>query len=143
MYSGPGSGPMLTAAAAWDELAAELSSAASDYQAVISQLVTDPWQGPSAASMSTAATPYAEWMMTTAEQARQVANQARSAAAAYQAAFAATVPPPVIAANRGQLQSLVATNIVGQNTLAIAANQAQYGQMWAQRSEEHTSELQS
>ena len=43
-----------------------------------------------------------------------------------------TVPPPVIAANRTQLASLTATNIFGQNTPAIAANEAQYGEMWAQ-----------
>ncbi len=30
---------------------------------------------------------------------------------AYEAAFAATVPPPVIAANRAQLMVLIATNI--------------------------------
>jgi len=43
-----------------------------------------------------------------------------------------TVSPAVIAANRAQLASLVATNILGQNTPAIAATEAQYGEMWAQ-----------
>ena len=43
-----------------------------------------------------------------------------------------TVPPPVIAANRAQLASLVATNFLGQNTPAIAATEAHYGEMWAQ-----------
>ena len=43
-----------------------------------------------------------------------------------------TVPPPVIAANRSQTMSLIATNILGQNTPAIAALEAQYGEMWAQ-----------
>jgi len=42
------------------------------------------------------------------------------------------VPPPVIAANRAQLASLVATNLLGQNGPAIAATEAQYGHMWAQ-----------
>ncbi|MEB3021733.1 PPE family protein [[Mycobacterium] crassicus] len=132
MYSGPGAAPMLSAAAAWDQLAVELGSAAADYQAVIGQLIADPWQGPAATAMTTAAAPYAQWMSTTAEQAREIAAQARAAAAAYQEAHAAVVPPPVIAANRANLQSLVATNIVGQNTPAITANQAAYGQMWAQ-----------
>ncbi len=31
MYTGPGAGPMLAAAAAWDDLAAELSSTAASY----------------------------------------------------------------------------------------------------------------
>ena len=42
------------------------------------------------------------------------------------------VAPPVIEANRAQLMSLSATNIFGQNTPAIAATEAQYGEMWAQ-----------
>jgi PPE-repeat protein len=42
------------------------------------------------------------------------------------------VPPPVIAANRSQLAALMATNLFGQNTPAIAATEAQYADMWAQ-----------
>ena len=82
--------------------------------------------------MAAAAAPYAAWMNTTAAQAEQTANQAKAAAAAYEAAFSATVPPPVIAANRAQLASLVATNFLGQNTPAIAATEAHYAEMWAQ-----------
>jgi len=51
---------------------------------------------------------------------------------AYEMAFAATVPPPVIAANRALLMTLIATNFFGQNSPAIAATEAQYGEMWAQ-----------
>ena len=58
--------------------------------------------------------------------------QARAAAAAFEQAFAMTVPPPVIAANRTQLMALIATNFFGQNTAAIAATEAQYAEMWAQ-----------
>jgi PPE-repeat protein len=132
MYAGAGSGPMVAAAAAWDGLAAELSTAATSYRAVVSELTGQSWLGPSSARMAASAAPYVAWMDTTAAQAEQTANQARSAVAAYQAAFVATVPPPVIAANRALLMSLVATNIVGQNTPAIAATEAQYAQMWAQ-----------
>src|SRR5438270_9486090 len=71
-------------------------------------------------------------MSTTAEQAEQNATQAEGAAAAYEAALAETVPPHVIAANRAQLMTLIATNILGQNTPAIAATEAQYAEMWAQ-----------
>jgi PPE-repeat protein len=38
----------------------------------------------------------------------------------------------VIAANRAQLMALIATNILGQNTAAIAATEAHYAEMWAQ-----------
>ena len=132
MYTGAGSGPMLAAATAWDGSAAELNSAAASYKSVVSGLTGGPWLGPTSMSMAAAAAPYVAWMSTTAEQVNQAANQARSAAAAYEAAFAATVPPPVIAENRALLMSLVTTNILGQNTPAIAATEAHYAEMWAQ-----------
>jgi PPE-repeat protein len=131
MYAGPGSGSMLAAATAWNGLAAELQSAASSYGSVVSAL-TDEWQGPSSGLMEDAAAPYVEWMTAAAGQAEQTAGQARAAASAYQVALTAMVPLPEIAANRTQLAALTATNILGQNTPAIAANEAQYGEMWAQ-----------
>jgi PPE-repeat protein len=131
MYAGPGPGSMLAAAAAWNGLAAQLHSGAAAYTSVISGL-SGEWLGPSSTAMEAAAAPYAAWMSTTAEQAELAATQAQAAASAYEAAFAMTVPPPVIAANRAQLASLVATNIFGHNTPAIAATEAQYGEMWAQ-----------
>ena len=132
MYAGPGPGPMLAAAAAWEALGAELQSTASSYQSVIAGLTAGSWLGPSSASMAAAAAPYVAWMNATATQAEQTANQAIAAAAAYDAAFAETVPPPVVAANRNLLMALVATNFFGQNTPAIAATEAQYAEMWAQ-----------
>ncbi|WP_057130464.1 PPE family protein, partial [Mycobacterium tuberculosis] len=41
-------------------------------------------------------------------------------------------PPPVIAENRAELMILIATNLLGQNTPAIAVNEAEYGETWAQ-----------
>ncbi|WP_343602436.1 PPE family protein [Mycobacterium sp.] len=131
MYTGAGSAPMLAAAAAWDRLAAELRSAAASYSTVTSGLTT-AWRGPSSATMAAAAAPYAAWLHTTADHAEQTANQARTAATAYETAFAATVPPPVIAANRATLASLSSTNVFGQNTVAIATTEAHYASMWAQ-----------
>jgi PPE-repeat protein len=132
MYAGPGSGPMLAAAAAWDGLAADLESTAASYQSAIFGLVSGPWLGPSSASMAAAAMPYVSWMRAAAAQAAQAAGQAKMAAGAYEAAFAMTVPPAVIAANRAELTSLVATNFLGQNTPAIAATEAHYMEIWAQ-----------
>jgi PPE-repeat protein len=105
MYAGPGPGPMLAAASAWDGLAAELQSTAASYRAAISELTGGPWLGSSSASM---------------------------AAAAYEAAFTMTVPPAVIAANRSLLMTLIASNVLGQNTAAIAATETHYAEMWAQ-----------
>ena len=132
MYAGPGSGPIIAAAASWDSLATEVYSAANDYGSVISGLTSGPWRGPASASMVAAAAPYLSWMNATGAQAEQAANQAKAAASAYETAFTATVPPPVIVANRTLLASLVSTNILGQNTPAIAATEAHYAEMWAQ-----------
>lgn len=130
MYAGPGAGSMLAAAAAWQGLASELDSTTSSYSSIISGL-SNYWQGPAFASMAAAAAPYAAWMSTTAAQAGQAAIQAKAAATAYETALKMTVPPPLIAANRAQLISLVKTNVLGQNTPAIAATEAQYSEMWA------------
>jgi PPE-repeat protein len=132
MYVGAGSGPMLAAAAAWDELAAELHSTAASYGSTVQSLTVGPWTGPSAITMAAAAAPYVQWMSATGAQAELAATQAKLAAGAYEAAFAATVPPPIITANRTLLASLIATNILGQNTPAIATTEAHYMEMWAQ-----------
>jgi hypothetical protein len=117
---------MMAAASTRRGLAAEFTSAANSYETVISQLTGEGWMGPASASMTAAAAPYLAWMSAAASQAEQAATQATAAAAAFDAAFAATVPPPLIAANRAQLATLVATNVLGQNTAAIAANEAHY-----------------
>ncbi|AFJ37306.1 MULTISPECIES: PPE family protein [Mycobacterium] len=132
MYSGAGSAPMLSAAAAWDTLAAELRSAATSYSSTISGLTSEGWRGPASISMAAAAAPLVAWMNTTGMQAEQTATQATAAADAYETAYSMTVPPPVIAANRSLLSALVATNVLGQNTPAIATTEAHYGEMWAQ-----------
>jgi PPE-repeat protein len=132
MYNGPGSGPMLAAAAAWDGLATELHSTATSYGSVISELSAGPWLGAASAAMTAAAGPYVAWMRSTATQAEQTAIQGKAAAAAYEVTFAAMVPPPLIEANRTLLQALVATNLFGQNAPAIAATETLYAEMWAQ-----------
>jgi PPE-repeat protein len=122
---------MRTASAAWNLLAAEIESAATQYQSTI-DVLDDEWLGPTSAAMAAAVDPYITWMQTTSAQAEQTAAQASAAASAYEAAYAMTVPPLEVAANRTQLAMLVATNVIGQNTPAIAANEAMYGEMWAQ-----------
>ncbi|WP_372510654.1 PPE family protein [Mycobacterium montefiorense] len=133
MYAGAGSGPLLAAAAAWDGLAADMWASASSFDSVVSGLASNgEWTGPSAESMTQAAAPYLQWLHGAAAHASMSAVQARVAATSYESAFAATVPPAAIAANRIQLMMLIATNILGQNTAAIAATEFEYIQMWIQ-----------
>ena len=131
IYAGPGSAPLLAASTAWNALASELQTTAASYGSTISELASS-WQGPSSQSAAAAAAPYTAWLSTTAAQAEQTAAQAQAAAAAYEAAFAASIPPPVIEANRALLAALVATNFLGINTPSIAATEAAYAEFWAQ-----------
>jgi len=97
MYSGAGTAPMLEAAAAWDGLASELGSAASSFNAVTSGLVDQAWQGAAAKAMTAAAAPCTGWLSAAAAHA---AGQARATVSEFESAFAATVHPMAVAANR-------------------------------------------
>jgi PPE-repeat protein len=132
MYAGAGSGPMMAAAAAWLLLANGLESTSRGYAAVIARLQGAGWSGGASDAMADAIAPYVTWMINAEAQAEEAASQARAAATAYEAAFCATVPPPVVTANRTQLAQLVATNVFGQNTAMIGATEADYQGMWAQ-----------
>lgn len=131
MYSGPGPGTLLTASAEWEELAAEMYVAAGRCEAVVAELISESWTGPSSMAMTAAVLPYTGWVRATAAQCEDVAMKASAAARAYETAFAMTVPPMLIAANRARLAALIASNLIGQNTPAIMATEAEYADMWA------------
>lgn len=132
MFVGAGPGSMLAAAAAWDELAGELQAAMTSFGSVTLGLAGGSWLGPASVAMTAAAAPYVEWLGMSAAQAAEAAGLARVAAGAFEAARAATVDLVLVAANRVQLVSQVASNLFGQNAPAIAAIEATYEQMWAQ-----------
>ena len=60
---------MMVAAAAWDGLAAELTTAASGYSSVIDELTGGPWVGPTSVAMVAAVVPYVSWLGTAGAQA--------------------------------------------------------------------------
>ncbi|MHA7652009.1 PPE family protein [Mycobacterium sp. ML4] len=132
MYSGPGSMSLMAAAAAWDRLAEDLQSAATAIGSAVADLTDLWWRGPAADSMAASARPYVSWLSATATLAEQTAMQSRAVAEAYELAFALTVPPSVVAANRTLLMTLIATNWLGQNTPAIATAEFDYAEMWLQ-----------
>lgn len=129
---GWGPGSLSAAAAAWDELAAELWLAAASFESVCSGLADRWWQGPSSRMMAAQAARHTGWLAAAATQAEGAASQAQTMALAYEAAFAATVHPALVAANRALVAWLAGSNVFGQNTPAIAAAEAIYEQMWAQ-----------
>jgi PPE-repeat protein len=121
MCAGPGSGSMIQAAAAWDQLAARLYARLADYRSVTSKL---------AAAWQDAATAYIDWLDATAARAAHAAVQAKTAANAFESALATVVPPLVVETNRAQRISLASTNCLGQLSPVIAAIEAEYDQMW-------------
>jgi PPE-repeat protein len=133
IHSGPGSGSLADAAAAWRQLGAGLEDAADSYATAVSSMV-DTWHGPSSTAMSQSAAPYLAWLRTTSQQAQQVAASAQAAAVAFNSASASVVPTAQVFANRTQLAQLLATNIFGRNMPAIAATEANYQEMWANNS---------
>lgn len=122
----------MSAASAWEALAADLAAAAASFESVVTGVAAGPWMGPSSAAMVAASTPYLQWLISAAGQAEMAAAQATAAATAYEAAFMATVPTPEVIANRLRLLMLIATNFFGQNTPAIAMTEIEYMEMWAQ-----------
>lgn len=132
MYTGAGSSTFMASVAAWQALAAELGVAATSFFGVVDALATGPWLGPSSMSMLSAALPYVTWLANQSAQAEQRSILHGQSAAAFEMAHASVVPPPMIAENRTELATLVATNFMGVNTPAIAANEAEYSEFWAQ-----------
>ncbi|OBG32526.1 PPE family protein [Mycobacterium sp. E3198] len=120
MFSGPGAGPMIRAATAWDRLAVRLSTAAADYRSVLAKLGAGGGMAP-----------YLGWLDTVAAHAHQAATQLAAAAGAHQSARTAMVPAPAITDNRARRRSLAAANRLGQNGPAIADADAEYERMWA------------
>jgi PPE-repeat protein len=104
---------MLAPTAALDMLATELGSAAASYSDHIANLTAETWRDQAANSMATATAAHIRWLATSAANAQTTVEQARTAAKAYEVAFSATVPPAMIVADRSQLMSLIATNILG------------------------------
>ena len=130
IHSGPGAESLANAAAAWQQLSANLEDAADNYAASLSSM-DEAWYGPSSAAMFQSVTPYVTWLRTTAQQAQQTAAAAQSAAAAFNSVQASVVPTATVAANRTRLAQLLATNTFGRNLPAIAQTESEYQTMWA------------
>lgn len=102
-------------------------------QMAVTAAATSPsFEGVGGAAMMAAALPSAAWISAAGAHAQAAAATVQAGVDGYCAAVAATIPYPVVVANRAREATLVATNILGQNTPAIAEAEAEYAEFWSQ-----------
>ncbi|KCL34539.1 PPE family protein PPE57 [Mycobacterium tuberculosis TB_RSA165] len=127
IYEGPGADSLFLASQQLRELAFSADTTADSLNDTLFDL-DDTWKGGSSAFMTDAALRYLKWLSKHSSQLWQTANTIHHLANAYNDTRRKVVPPAAIENNREEVRRLIASNVAGVNTPAIADLDAQYEQ---------------
>ena len=130
VYTGPGAAPLMAAAASYANLAAEVSSTATQWESIISLLTTESWTGGGSLAAAAAAQPIITYLTETAATLEQASAQATASAAAFEGAYMGVVNPALVYANRAAFYAALAG--LPFTLPQVAALEAQYEAMWVQ-----------
>ncbi|WP_031724327.1 PPE family protein, partial [Mycobacterium tuberculosis] len=131
IYEGPGADSLFFAA---EQLRLMYNSANMTAKSLTDRLgeLHENWKGSSSEWMADAAGRYLDWLSKHSRQILETACVIDSLAYVYEETLLRVVPPATIANNREEVRRLIASNVAGVNTPAIADLDAQYEQYRAQ-----------
>ncbi|WAC92693.1 PPE family protein, SVP subgroup [Mycobacterium sp. Aquia_213] len=130
VWTGPGSAPLMAAATAYANLAAEVSTTATSWESIITTLTTDAWTGGGSSAAATAAQPIVTYLTDTAAALEQASSAAASSAAAFEAAYAGVVSPALVFTNRAEFAAALAA--VPFSLPQLMELEVEYNEMWVQ-----------
>ncbi len=131
IYEGPGADSLSAAA---EQLRLMYNSANMTAKSLTDRLgeLQENWKGSSSDLMADAAGRYLDWLTKHSRQILETAYVIDFLAYVYEETRHKVVPPATIANNREEVHRLIASNVAGVNTPAIAGLDAQYQQYRAQ-----------
>lgn len=131
IYEGPGADSLFFASGQLRELAYSVETTAESLEDELDEL-DENWKGSSSDLMADAVERYLDWLTKHSRQILETAYVIDFLAYVYEETRHKVVPPATIANNREEVHRLIASNVAGVNTPAIAGLDAQYQQYRAQ-----------
>lgn len=131
IYEGPGADSLFFASGQLRELAYSVETTAESLEDELDEL-DENWKGSSSDLLADAVERYLQWLTKHSRQILETAYVIDFLAYVYEETRHKVVPPATIANNREEVHRLIASNVAGVNTPAIAGLDAQYQQYRAQ-----------